>query len=73
MLDGRTTVLPAPPPKKRTVSLREAEEPRRGHASRAKPRGAITVAILPAHNEEEIISTAVQALMDQTAMPFSLV
>ena len=55
-------------PKKRTVALREADAPRRRDASEARPR-PVTVAILPAHNEEEIISTAVRALMGQTAQP----
>ena len=68
MVNGRTTVLAEVTPKKRTVALREADAPRRRDASEAKPR-PVTVAILPAHNEEEIISTAVRALMDQTAQP----
>ena len=59
-------------PKKRTVALREADAPRRRDASEAKPR-PVTVAILPAHNEEEIISTAVRALMDQTAPPYRVI
>ncbi|MDD7941452.1 glycosyltransferase family 2 protein [Actinomycetospora lutea] len=66
MLGDRTTVLPAVAPR-RTVSLREVEAPRR--RASASRTGPVTVAILPAHNEEEIIATAVQALRDQTAPP----
>jgi biofilm PGA synthesis N-glycosyltransferase PgaC len=68
MADDETTVLSTTPRKRRMVPLNQVEEPCRVRTSAAR-HGVATVAILPAHNEEEIISTAVQALMDQTAPP----